>query len=158
MLWVSAPATTPHPPTTSDQEFADAWEAFFRAVRRMRSQGTRPTQGCEGLTFPQFQLLDPLCAGPGKVSSLAGLAGVSAPTATRMLDGLEKQGLVERHASDEDRRCVLIALTEEGRRAVDAKRRDVRAMRRKVAAQLTEEERAQATALLQRLADAMEDL
>jgi DNA-binding MarR family transcriptional regulator len=141
----------------TDEAFGEAWEGFFRAVRRARAhQGPKP--GGAGLTFPQFLLLEPLCAGPSKITAMAHAAGVTAPTATRMLDGLTKQGLIERHASDEDRRCVMVALTDTGRDAVDAKRRDVQAMRRKVAALLDEDERAQATRLLLRLTDAMEDL
>lgn len=96
-------------------------------------------------------------AGPRKVSELAAAAGVSPPTATRMLDGLARQGLVERRASAEDRRCVFVVLTDKGRRAVEAARRDVEAMRRRIGRMLTDEERAQATRLLLRLAHAMEE-
>jgi DNA-binding MarR family transcriptional regulator len=52
----------------------------------------------------------------------------------------------------------MVALTDAGRDAVSAKRREVREMRRKVASLLDEDERAQATRLLLRLTDAMEDL
>ena len=143
--------------TTGEQAFGEAWEAFFRAIRRARSQrGSKP--GSSGLTVPQLHILEPLDRGPSKVGAVAQAAGVSAPTATRMLDALTRQGLVERHASDEDRRCVLVALTDDGRRAVTSKRREVQEMRRKIAALLDEDERAQATRLLQRLANAMEEL
>ena len=33
------------------------------------------------------------------------------PTATRMLDGLERESIVERRPSEEDRRCVTVELT-----------------------------------------------
>jgi DNA-binding MarR family transcriptional regulator len=143
----------PATPPDTDQAFGDAWETFFRAARRARAHS-----GGDGLTVAQYQVLDPLCPGPAKVGAIAAAAGVSAPTATRTLDGLAKQGLVERHASDEDRRCVLVALTEDGKRAVAAKRRAVQANRDKIAQQLNDEERAQATVLLQRLANALEEL
>jgi DNA-binding MarR family transcriptional regulator len=146
------PATT----TASETEFGEAWEAFFRAVRRARTR-RGPTGDC-ALTVAQFQLLEPLADGPGKVGRLAEAAGISAPTATRTVDLLVREGLVERHASAEDRRCVLVALTEDGRRALLAKRRDVRAMRRSIARLLDDDEREQATRLLLRLADAMEEL
>lgn len=143
----------------SEAAFSDAWESFFRAARSAR---TRTGAGGPGagtcLSLPQFQLIEPLADRPHKVSELASAAGISAPTATRTLDGLAKQGLVERHTSDEDRRCVLVALTDDGRHALAAKERAVRAMRKRVAHMLTDEERAQATRLLQRLADALEDL
>lgn len=152
------PASSPTPTVSSEQAFTDAWEAFFRAVRRQRARhNPHGSDGC-ALTVPQLSILGPLEAGPAKVKDLAAAAQVSAPSATRMLDGLAKQGLVERHHTPEDRRCVLVALTEDGHRAVDIKRREVQEKRHKVASLLDEEERAQATHLLQRLADAMEEL
>lgn len=150
------PVSSTTPSASSEQAFSDAWEAFFRAVRRQRAHSGPTT--CEGLSVPQLNVLVPLGSGPAKVKDLAKAAGISAPTATRMLDGLAKHGLVERHATPEDRRCVLVALTEDGHRAVETKRREVQEKRRKIAALLDEEDRAQATRLLQRLADAMEDL
>jgi MarR family transcriptional regulator, organic hydroperoxide resistance regulator len=146
----------PQTATTSETEFGDAWEAFFRAARRARARRGSP-EGCE-LTLPQYQMLEPLIDGPSKVGALASAAGISAPTATRMADILVREGLVERHASAEDRRCVMVDLTEEGRRALLDKRRDVRATRRRLARLLDDDERAQATRLLLRLADAMEEL
>jgi DNA-binding MarR family transcriptional regulator len=44
---------------------------------------------------------------------------------TQMLDGLERDGMVERLRSDADRRVVTVRLTEEGRRAALAKRRHI---------------------------------
>lgn len=153
------PTSTHTEPLDSEAAFSEAWESFFRAARGAR---TRSGAGGAGagtcLSLPQFQLIEPLTERPHKVSELASAAGISAPTATRTLDGLTKQGLVERHTSDEDRRCVLVALTDDGRHALTTKEREVRAMRRRVARLLTDEERAEATRLLLRLADAMEDL
>jgi DNA-binding MarR family transcriptional regulator len=153
LIFMAVPATA----TTSETAFGDAWEAFFRAARGARTRCGGPSDTCT-LTLSQFQLLEPLGDGPSRVGALAVAAGVSAPTATRMLDGLVRQGLVERHASDEDRRCVLVALTEDGRRALQTKRRDVRALRRRIARLLDDDERAEATRLLLRLAHAMEEL
>ena len=142
--------------TASETEFGDAWETFFRAARRARARRSE-NQDCP-LTVPQFQMLEPLADGPARVGDLAAAAGISAPTATRMLDLLAREGLVARRPSDEDRRCVLVDLTEDGRRALLAKRRDVRATRRRIARQLDDDEREQATRLLLRLADALEEL
>lgn len=148
------PGTTTPTTTDTEAEFSAAWEGFFRAARRARARHGSD----DGLSVPQLNLLEPLLGGPSKMRALACAAGVTAPTATRMLDGLSRQGLVERTPSDEDRRCVLVALTDDGRREVETKRRQVQANRRKVARLLDDTERAQATVLLQRLADAMEDL
>jgi DNA-binding MarR family transcriptional regulator len=149
------PVSTETPSVASEAAFADAWETFFRAARAAR---TRSAGSGSCLSLAQYQLVEPLTDHPHKVSELASAAGVSAPTATRMLDALTRQGHVERHASDEDRRCVLVALTEDGRLALAQKQREVQAMRSRIARLLSDEERAQATSLLLRLADAMEDL
>lgn len=46
--------------------------------------------------------------------------GVSRAAVTGLIDGLERQGLIERHASDTDRRSTTVALTQAGRDALDA--------------------------------------
>lgn len=141
--------------STHDQQFAEAWEEFFRAARRARG---RAETGTSGLTMSQWHLLQPLAEGPRQVGELASAAGVTPPTATRMLDGLAKQGLIERAPKDTDRRCVMIAATDDGRQAIATKRRQAAAVRRRIAHTLEPDEREQAAALLRRLADVMEDL
>jgi DNA-binding MarR family transcriptional regulator len=53
-------------------------------------------------------------------SMLASKAGVSRATMTGLLDGLEQNGLVERVYAKDDRRSVLIHLTEAGQAKLDA--------------------------------------
>jgi DNA-binding MarR family transcriptional regulator len=53
-------------------------------------------------------------------SSLADKAGVSRATMTGLIDGLEQNGLVERVFAKDDRRSVLIHLTEAGQAKLDA--------------------------------------
>jgi DNA-binding MarR family transcriptional regulator len=141
--------------SSHDDQFAEAWEEFFRAARRARG---RAETGTSGLTMSQWHLLQPLAEGPRQVGELASAAGVSPPTATRMLDGLAKQGLIERAPKDTDRRCVVVAATDDGRHAIAAKRRQAAAVRRRIAHTLEPDEREQAAVLLRRLADVMEDL
>jgi len=45
---------------------------------------------------------------------LAGAVGIEGPTLTRHLDGLEQRGLVQRRQDPENRRAVLVELTDEG--------------------------------------------
>ena len=97
-------------------------------------------------------------AGALPVGGLADEAGVAAPTATKMLDGLVRAGLVERTSAPHDRRVVLISLTGAGHAALAAKRGRVKAVRAEIQAQLSEDERNQAAALLRRLARIVEDL
>ena len=140
--------------SSSTDAFTEAWEAFFLSARRARG---RAMDG-GGLSVPQFHLVMPLADGPQPVGRLAEAAGVAKPTATRMVEGLARDGLVERHACAEDRRKVLVELTEEGRAALIARRRDVQGARRKLAAALTEDERREAVHLLRKLADQLDDL
>jgi DNA-binding MarR family transcriptional regulator len=137
--------------------FTEAWETFFRSVRRARSRAANAEQG--GLSLPQYHLLEPLAAeGALPVGVLAEEAGVAAPTATKMVDGLVRGGFVRRSTAPHDRRVVLVTLTGEGERALAARHARVAAMRRRIQAGLTAEEREQAAALLHRLAAVVEDL
>lgn len=136
--------------------FAEAWESFFVAVRRARGRASRESGG---LTLSQLNLLRALEEhGERPVGLVAEAAEVAGATATRMLDGLERQGLVTRRASVEDRRVVMIALTKRGRVAVEQKRARVDAKRREVFERLTPEERAGAEPLLRRLAEVVDEL
>ena len=54
-----------------------------------------------------------------RVTGLAELLGVDAPTVTRKIQQLEREGLVARHADPEDHRATRIALTDKGRRTLE---------------------------------------
>lgn len=137
------------------EDFVSAWEAFNLATRRARARLSRE----DGLTPSQLHLLEPL-DGPDSltVGRIADLAGVTAPTATRMLDALERAGVVARSADRDDRRCVNVRLTAPGRKLVRAKRVAVSARRAELFARLSPEEGDEATRLLARLADLIDEL
>ena len=142
------------PPTELDA-FSSALLEFLRATRRMRGRS-----GDEGeLSLSQYHLLEPLIDDERLATcELALAAGVSAPTATRMLSGLVREGLVERVPCVEDRRVVHVALTDDGRTRVLAKRARGEARRAEIFASLSEGERREAARLLERLAAAVEGL
>ena len=56
---------------------------------------------------------------PRNMSSIARTMGVTVGTPTISINGLVKKGYVQRKRSEEDRRVVLISLSEKGRRAYD---------------------------------------
>jgi len=142
-------------PVATDQ-FAAAWETFFRTTRRMRARSAK--EQIAGLTLPQYHLLEALSGDEElSVGSLAEAAGVAPPTATRMLDCLARDGYVERRHSESDRRAVLVSLTPSGRIAVQAARELVTAWRRRVFEALEPEEREQVATLLNRLSEVLED-
>jgi DNA-binding MarR family transcriptional regulator len=139
-------------------EFEQAWDHFFSAVRRARGRAARET-GTEGLSLAQYQLLAAFCdRNEWPVGELAEAGGVAPPTATRMLDGLERDGVVERSHSTEDRRRVTVRLTTRGRRMLKRKREMVAAKRLELFKSLTASERRDAERLLTRLAGLIEDL
>jgi DNA-binding MarR family transcriptional regulator len=57
-------------------------------------------------------------AGPIGVGALAAAEGVSAPTMSRLVDALERDGLVRRRPDAEDARGVLVTVTPKGRRTL----------------------------------------
>jgi DNA-binding MarR family transcriptional regulator len=59
-----------------------------------------------------------VAVGPTAVGALAASEGVSAPTMSRLVDGLERDGLVERRPDPDDARGVLVRATAEGRRVL----------------------------------------
>jgi MarR family transcriptional regulator for hemolysin len=140
---------------TEQDAFSTALLGFLRATRRMRGR----LGDSDELTLSQYHLLEPLIGGERLATcELALAAGVSAPTATRMLTGLERDGLIERVPCDADRRVVHVNLTDDGRDRVFAARARGKARRAEIFASLSAGERREAARLLERLADAVEGL
>jgi DNA-binding MarR family transcriptional regulator len=151
---MSPSATPPAPDVT---QVNTAWDAFVGALRRARARVSNDPRA--KLSLSQYHLIRPLDDSRElPVGELAAAAAVSAPTATRMLDGLERDGIVAREHSRADRRCVEVQLTPQGRRLLRSERARVEAKREELFAQLDPEERAQTERLLVRLAELIEEL
>lgn len=71
-----------------------------------------------GLSLPQYRLLVFLSGGPERATALAGWLEVSPPSLTALVDGAVHRRLVERTASEEDRRCVRHVITDVGEDAL----------------------------------------
>jgi DNA-binding MarR family transcriptional regulator len=100
-------------PTAGSDAFICALDTLAQAMRRAR--GASPYDR-DLLTISQLSLLSPLSAGDeARVSDLASAASISPSTATRILDALERRGVVRRTRSVEDRRGVTVSLTKLGR-------------------------------------------
>jgi DNA-binding MarR family transcriptional regulator len=97
-----------------------------------------------GLSLTQVKslwLLDG-CAEPLTVGDVSERLGISVPAASRTLDGLLRQGWVERREDEHDRRMKRVSLTAQGR---DVARRIAQARMHGLeafAASLTDEQRA----------------
>lgn len=69
----------------------------------------------EGITPPRLGVLQALYAkGPQIMAELADRLEVSARNVTVLIDGMERDGFLQRHAHATDRRATVIALTPAG--------------------------------------------
>jgi DNA-binding MarR family transcriptional regulator len=113
----------------SNVHLQHAWTDFVAAIRCAR----QPRRDAEGLSLAQYELLRPLLEHQKmRVGQLADAAGVRGPTATRMLDALERVALIDRVHSRSDRRHVRISLTSAGRAAVTGKQEQIERARQDV--------------------------
>jgi MarR family transcriptional regulator, 2-MHQ and catechol-resistance regulon repressor len=89
-------------------------------VKLVRSQSVFAKKSLEdirryGLTEPQFGALECLGhLGPMTIGTLCSKQLVSGGNMTLVVDNLEKEGLVERVHSKEDRRTIIVQLTSKG--------------------------------------------
>jgi DNA-binding MarR family transcriptional regulator len=117
-------------PTASHVDhFEEALQTVARSLtqvrlheRLLRSAGVR-------LDRAGAALLSKLSTGGDslRVTDLAEMLGVDAPTVTRKVQQLERSGMVVRQADPDDRRATRIRLTPAGRRTLEKVRRARRA-------------------------------
>ncbi len=107
--------------TNSRVDKNDVVDAVLSASRALVAVAARSLAGAEGeVSLPQYRALVVLASrGPKRASELAEELGVHGSTAGRMSDRLVRKGLVERERSDEDRRTVVLRLSDSGRALVD---------------------------------------
>lgn len=154
----NAPAC-PAPPVADHDPALEALRTqlarLMRATRKARGHGN---QYLDGLSIPQFNLVEPLLDAdePLAVGRLADLASTTAPTATTMIRKLEEHGLIERSPHPVDRRVVRVALTEAGRQLVRERRQRVAAWRIQVASSVAPADREAGARTLAAIADEIE--
>ncbi|MGV9860818.1 MarR family winged helix-turn-helix transcriptional regulator [Gordonia sp. NPDC003425] len=85
--------------------------------------------------------------GPMRMGEFAERESIRMPTATALVDGLRKNGLVERRPDPDDRRAVIVELTDHGRAVLTRVRNERDDVLAAAIAQLTDADR-------DRLADA----
>lgn len=107
-----------------------------------------------GVTGPQWRVLGNLKTRPGATqASLAADLEVEAITTGRMIDRLQKAGLVERRADPADRRAWLLHLTPAGDELLQRLRGTVDEVMTEVLAGFSGPDRATLVTLLERLRD-----
>lgn len=126
-----------------------AFKGAMAAVRRLRG---RETRSGGALSDAQYSLLFGLCDGVARSSGdLAAAADLSPAATTEMLEGLEANGLIERHRSERDRRVVLTVLTDRGLALVQERRARYEPRWRAAVSEFSEEELRATAAVLDRV-------
>ena len=96
---------------SENEQLLDEISAFSRKLRAFFDARV----GEAGLTLSRARLLFALNRrGPLTQTELAQELEIETPTLVRLLDGMEKQGLIERRADETDRRAKRIHMTPEG--------------------------------------------
>ena len=106
------------------QEPLGAWEGLIRTVGSLLETFERELQEV-GLPLSWYDVLIQLSAAPEGRLRMQGLANrvvLSSSGVTRLIDRMERAGLVRREPSKEDRRGYYAVLTEEGRRTFNRAR------------------------------------
>lgn len=107
-----------------------------------------------GLTPPDAGILRLLHIAAGlSQQELAGRLGIHPSRLVAILDGLEKQGFVERKPNPDDRRLYSLHLTKEGNKALEQIGKIAREHQDALLSALNKEEREALSAMLLRVAD-----
>ena len=125
---------------------------LLRVVREMRRGFDRSLEEL-GLTAQQAEILFRCRAGELTPKQLTNLLTTDNAGVTRLVDRLERKGLVTRHASADDRRSVTVRLTRSGTALVPRVTRLAHAQRRRLFAGLSAVEQQQLRGLLNRILD-----
>ena len=108
-----------HMTIETDSQRMATWEALIRTVGSLLKIFERELEEAEGLPLTSYDVLIQLYAAPEgqlRMQVLADSVVLSRSGLTRLIDRMEKAGLVRREPSTEDRRGYYAVMTEEGRR------------------------------------------
>ena len=93
---------------------------FQPGIRLLARLARVAEQACQasGISLPQYRLLVSVSGQPQRPSELATRVGVSRPTLTSLVDGLEQAGLLRRYPVPNDRRGIQLGVTAAGSEAL----------------------------------------
>jgi len=143
----------------SDRDTMSAWTALLLAHRRLISQLDTELREGAGMTLDEYDVLVQLRLSrrPLSMTEIADKVLISRASTTRVVDRLSARGWVDRWHDDQDRRRVLVELTDEGRREQGAAGRlHLDGIARRVGAPLAGHDVRALTSALRALADAAE--
>lgn len=106
---------------TSRQDLYELEESFRQVFRRIRASWTRFEE--QGVSASQAVILEKLDSeGPLKVSQIAEALWITSGAVTTLSDKLIAGSFAERTRSEEDRRVVMMEITDKGREVITALR------------------------------------
>jgi DNA-binding MarR family transcriptional regulator len=105
--------------TQPAQETLEVWTALLVAHRRLTARLDAELRAAAAMTLDEYDVLYQLrlARRPLRMSELAANVLISRPSVSRVADRLVARGWLERQDDGEDRRVVLVRLTNAGRRA-----------------------------------------
>ncbi len=129
----------------------DLWERLSKAYDAVKKTHARKV-ATHKLTAPQFGVLDVLLkAGSMPLKRISEELMVTGANITCVVDNLEKEGLVKRVPSKEDRRIIMAELTPKGKQKIDKIHPAYVKNMLDVASKLSDAEQKQLTKLLEKL-------
>jgi DNA-binding MarR family transcriptional regulator len=138
--------------TSTARDSRELLDCFGIVIRQLTRLSGGPEDGPAMTSTQRLALVELATGGALRLSDLAARLGVSAPTASRSVDGLVELGLVERRPDPADRRAVQIDVTQAGRARFEERHGRVSAAFEPAVGTLSSAERAKLVELLARLA------
>lgn len=105
------------------------------------------------IKISEFTVLMAVAENPGiRQGVLADVLKVKWSNMTKLVRTLEEQGLIARHVPRNDRRAVVLTVTEQGRRQIDRSGNTIYRLDRQALSMLSDDEHAQLVALTRKIA------
>lgn len=140
---------------TENEQLFDEMSAFNRKLRAFFDAAVRE----QGLTLARARALFALSRrGPLTQKELAEELEIETPTLVRVLDGMERQGLIQRREDATDRRAKRIDMTPAGHVAYQSVHALASHLRAQIAADISSEDIANTLSVVRRLTGNLQGL
>jgi DNA-binding MarR family transcriptional regulator len=113
------------PPRLASEELLEQavdriWETVPPVWHKMRANVRGIARDRFGISVQQFRVLRHVGRGVRSASEIASLSQMSRPAVSQCVDALVAKGLITRHPSATDRRCIELEVTPQGREMLEA--------------------------------------
>lgn len=104
--------------TTQDRQLVEQWRGIQNSYFRTAAAIDRALEAKFGVGLNEFEILDLVAESVDaacRMKALAERTPMTQSAVSKVVDRLEKAGLVSRHACEDDRRSLFLELTDAGR-------------------------------------------